>query len=80
MKTLHDKAVVITGAASGIGRALALDCARRGARLLLADLDTEGLAQTVAQARFLGATCHSMCTDTGREEAVFALAVQEKLD
>ena len=35
MKTLHNEVVVITGAASGIGRALALECARRGARRLI---------------------------------------------
>ena len=74
MKTLHNKLVVITGAASGIGRALALACARRGARLLLADIDAEGLADVATQARALGATCHSRHTDTGSEEAVFALA------
>ncbi len=48
MKTLDDKVVVITGAGSGIGRALAQDCARRGARLALSDVDEAGLAQTVA--------------------------------
>jgi NAD(P)-dependent dehydrogenase (short-subunit alcohol dehydrogenase family) len=41
------KVVVITGAGSGIGRALALNLAKRGARLALSDIDTEGLAETV---------------------------------
>jgi NADP-dependent 3-hydroxy acid dehydrogenase YdfG len=47
MKTLEDKVVVITGAGSGIGRALALDLARRGSLLALADIDEAGLAETV---------------------------------
>lgn len=39
---------MVTGAGSGIGRALAVDLAGRGARLALSDVDADGLAQTVA--------------------------------
>ena len=56
MKTLDDKVVVITGAGSGIGRALALNLTRRGSLLALSDVDETGLAETVAQVRKAGAT------------------------
>ncbi|CAN5284255.1 SDR family NAD(P)-dependent oxidoreductase [soil metagenome] len=47
MKSLKDKVGVITGAGSGIGRALALNCAKRGSLLALSDVDEAGLAETV---------------------------------
>ena len=47
MKTLEDKVCVVTGAGSGIGRALALNLAARGALLALSDIDDAGLATTV---------------------------------
>src|SRR5215218_9933239 len=45
-RTLDDAVVVITGAASGIGRALALEAAARGARPALSDVDEAGLEET----------------------------------
>jgi short-subunit dehydrogenase len=49
MKTLDGKVVVITGAGSGIGRALALQAANRGAILALTDWDEVGLVETAQQ-------------------------------
>lgn len=74
MRSLQNKVVVITGAASGIGRALTLECAKRGARLLLADVDEAGLADVAAQVTATGSACHAQTVDTGLEEDVRALA------
>lgn len=52
---LSGKRVLVTGAASGIGRAVALRLARGGAALYLTDRDVDGLAATVADARAIGA-------------------------
>lgn len=46
--SFHGKLCVITGAASGIGRAVALDLARRGAALALSDVNEAGLEETRA--------------------------------
>ena len=55
MRTLDDKVVVITGAASGIGRALAVEVARHGGLLALSDVNEDGLAETAALAKDAGA-------------------------
>ncbi len=55
MSLFDRKAVVVTGAASGLGRATALAYAREGARLMLIDVNAEGLDATAVEAHALGA-------------------------
>lgn len=54
MKKLSDKKCLITGAASGIGRATALAAAARGAELFLTDIDAAGLAAVAGAVRRAG--------------------------
>ncbi|MBE7324684.1 SDR family NAD(P)-dependent oxidoreductase [Nocardioides sp. Y6] len=77
MHTLQGKVVVITGAASGIGRALALRAAGCGARLALSDVDATGLAQTGEQATAAGAKgVHTRVVDVSDRAAVEAWAAE----
>lgn len=69
------KRCFITGAASGIGRATALRLAEYGAELYLTDRNAEGLAETVADARALGALVpEHRAIDVADYDAVAAFA------
>lgn len=63
MGRLNDKVVVVTGAASGLGRDTALAMAREGARLALVDVDGEGLGQTAELVQAAGARVVSLTGD-----------------
>lgn len=71
----RDKTAVVTGAASGIGRALALQCADEGMSLVVADIDEAGLAQTRQLCIDRGARAIAVATDVSKAEAVEALAI-----
>jgi len=70
---LRGGVAVITGAASGIGAALALKLARRGMQLALVDLNAAGLEATAVQARAAGATASTHVLDVADHAAVAAL-------
>jgi 2-hydroxycyclohexanecarboxyl-CoA dehydrogenase len=53
---LKDKATIVTGGASGIGRAIAEACAREGARVAVVDLNADGARETVAAIEKAGGT------------------------
>jgi len=74
MNRFEGKVAVITGAGSGIGRALAVNLATKGTKLALSDIDTDGLAETVRQTEALGATVKSDRLNVAEREAVLAYA------
>jgi NAD(P)-dependent dehydrogenase (short-subunit alcohol dehydrogenase family) len=67
---LQGKAAIVTGAASGIGRASALAYAREGARVLIADRAEEGLNQTLEAIQKAGHAAEALAMDAGSEADV----------
>jgi len=78
---LEKKTVVVTGASSGIGRAAALEFARRGANLVLAARRQELLDEVAAACRNLGVECRTVVTDvTLRSDCEHLIDVAGKVD
>jgi NAD(P)-dependent dehydrogenase (short-subunit alcohol dehydrogenase family) len=76
MKDFNSKVAVITGAASGIGRALAERCAREGMKVVLADVEPGALADVEANLQAGGGTVLAVRTDVSQAKDVEALAQQ----
>src|SRR5512143_2099531 len=74
MESVRDKVAVVTGGASGIGRALCRGFARAGARVVVADLDEAGMDGTVAAVKQVGGEAIPVRTDVSRLTDVQALA------
>jgi NADP-dependent 3-hydroxy acid dehydrogenase YdfG len=74
MRSFEDRVAVITGAASGIGAALAEQFARRGAELAICDVDEDGLSVTAETCRGHGAKVHVQRLDVADRGAVVAYA------
>jgi len=80
MKNFKNKVAAITGAASGMGRTLAVELAKRGCHLSLSDVNEAGLMETADLARKLGVKVTTQKLDVSNRDAVFAWADQTALD
>jgi NAD(P)-dependent dehydrogenase (short-subunit alcohol dehydrogenase family) len=74
LKDLSGRVAVVTGAASGIGRALARRFAADGMKVMLSDLEDSALSETAAELRAAGAEVAECAADVTREADVRGLA------
>lgn len=79
MKRFTDRVAVVTGAASGIGRAVAQALAAKGCDLALADVDADGMAQTAETVEALGrrVTTHRVDVSDRAQMEAFAAEVEQ---
>ena len=73
---LKDKVCVVTGAGAGIGRAIALEMAREGGRVVAADINEPAAAQTARQIQEAGGEAIAVATDVSDPDSVIRLAAQ----
>lgn len=74
--TIAGKTALVTGASQGLGRALALELGRRGARVVLVARGRERLEAVAAEVRALGAEAHAVVADVGDPQAAVRVAGQ----
>jgi NAD(P)-dependent dehydrogenase (short-subunit alcohol dehydrogenase family) len=67
---LAEKVAIVTGAASGIGRAIALALAREGANVVIGDIDLDGASKVADEIRALGHESIAVKADVSRSEEV----------
>ena len=67
---LKDRVAVITGSGAGIGRASAIEFAREGALVVVADVNLAGALETVQRIRQIGGEAHAVETDVANPESV----------
>jgi NAD(P)-dependent dehydrogenase (short-subunit alcohol dehydrogenase family) len=76
MRTFRSRVAVVTGAASGLGRELALRFAREGMKVALADVDEAALARTEAEIKATGAATIAVRCDVSSGADVEGLAAR----
>ncbi|XP_067413487.1 estradiol 17-beta-dehydrogenase 11-like [Emydura macquarii macquarii] len=79
-KSVSGEIVLITGAGHGIGRLTAYEFANRQSRLVLWDINKDGIEETAAECRRLGATAHAFVVDCSEKEEIYSAAEKVKKD
>jgi len=74
MKSVKGKVAAVTGAGSGLGRAMAELLAREGCQVALSDVNEQGLAETAERCRVHGVQVRAARVDVAQREAVYSWA------
>ena len=69
---LNGKVILVTGAAQGIGRGIALRLAKEGADIALVDLKADKLSDVAKEIEALGRKVHDLVADISNRDEVFA--------
>ncbi len=78
--SLQDKTILITGAAGGIGRATSIECSKLGAKLILTDINEEGLKKTLELLDNNDSHCYYLANLTQDNDIDSLVAQIDKLD
>ena len=76
--SLENKTAIITGAAGGLGRAMALSLAKAGASIVIADIQADAAKESAKMVSQIGRSALALCTDVTSSEQVNAM-VQESI-
>ncbi|XP_075277355.1 estradiol 17-beta-dehydrogenase 11-like [Opisthocomus hoazin] len=79
-KSVRGELVLITGAGHGVGRATALEFAKRRSGLVLWDINKHGVEDTAAECERLGATVQAFVVDCSKREEIYRAAEKVKKD
>lgn len=67
---LENKVAIVTGAASGMGKAIAIRYAREGAKVVVSDIDLKGAGETAAEIEAFGGSAAVVYTDVAKEKNI----------
>lgn len=70
MKEFKDKVLVVTGGSRGIGKAIAVEGAKRGMKIVLNDIDGDQLAKTCEEIKGMGVECIGQHADISLYENI----------
>ncbi|HET8707018.1 MAG TPA: SDR family NAD(P)-dependent oxidoreductase, partial [Pseudomonadales bacterium] len=70
---LKDKVVVVTGSGRGLGRAMAVEFAKAGAKIAVVDLDPAAVEETVAKCKEVGSDAKAYLINVAKEDQVIKL-------